>query len=37
VNQVMNKPVDITRLRGALKELLPVTGVPVLQPSSQST
>jgi CheY-like chemotaxis protein len=36
VNQVMNKPVDITRLRGALKELLPVTGVPVLQPS-QST
>jgi CheY-like chemotaxis protein len=35
VNQVMNKPVDICRLRGALKELLPVTGAAPLQASSQ--
>ena len=31
VNQVMDKPVDIGRLRGALKQLLPVAGVPTFQ------
>ncbi len=26
VNRVLDKPVDVTRLRGAIRELLPVTG-----------